>query len=81
MSFLWERLAGKFRKPWPLSKGTGVFLESKAMELNSSRNKLISTPTVWNKLTEEQGLLGSSTLMVTRATWLEVTPEGLKGKS
>ena len=37
-------------KPWPLSKGTGVFLESKAMELNSSRKKLISTPRVQNKL-------------------------------
>jgi len=52
MSFLWEKLAGKYRKPWPLSKGTGIFLESKAMELNSSRSKLIFTPSAWNKLTK-----------------------------
>lgn len=71
-------------KPWPLSKGTGIFLEANALELNSSRNKLISTPRVQNTHThthKEQGLLGSSILMVTRATWVEATPEGLKGKS
>lgn len=40
MSFLWERMEGS-RTPWPLSKGTRVFLEANELS-NLPRNKLSS---------------------------------------
>ena len=79
--FPFGKTSRKQEPPWPLSEGTGVFLEANALEVNSGRGKFVTPPRVLNTRAKEQGLLGPSAPRVTRATWEEATPEGLKGKS
>lgn len=53
MSFLWERLAENRENPGHCQKALGSFWrQMHSLQLNSSRNKLISTPRVQNRHTK-----------------------------
>lgn len=80
MSSLLEKPAGT-GTTLATGRGTGVCLEAVALEATSGKGQLVSPPIAPNTSAKERDLLDSSALRVTRATWAEATPEGLKGKS